>query len=111
MAGVAGLTPNRTILELKPPKRPARWGGRIHSQSHHTGIETILNEDFLSPTTGSQSHHTGIETVSCQVRAVTKITPNRTILELKHSQTVRQSAVRSSQSHHTGIETCFFALI
>ncbi len=140
---------HHTGIETMVGSRWFRYPGS--SKSHHTGIETIDCRIPERDLTDSKSHHTGIETVllnnhenSVHILQIApywnwnwhghsqrmkfRVSPNRTILELKHAVTgttvaLEQAPNRTilelkqgyitvklfgtpySKSHHTGIET------
>ena len=76
---------NRTIVGLKPPRRPFTSQSCLLQQSHHCGIETMfLLSSSKKAANLQQSHHCGIETCLRVVQPLVQVL---------------------QQSHHCGIET------
>jgi len=75
---------------IETPYIPGKFRLAVFSQSHHFGIETMLRPPSLLTLVGSQSHHFGIETNITLFTKIFNISLNRTILELKHVDRVRE---------------------
>ena len=71
------------MVELKPYPDAEYILRQTVSQSYHGGIETEHPCFQLERFALSQSYHGGIETATAQKITIQRLTPNRTMVELK----------------------------
>ena len=79
---IIGVSINRTIVELKYVGKDTEEGDGVY-QSYHRGIEIRLEETHRPACRSYQSYHRGIEMLAPVLVTSSRISINRTIVELK----------------------------